>query len=314
MAKSARLKKKHQKQKETALLQSKGYTEREARNLSTSERQKKVRAYEAAQKREQAKQERIESWKALGVPDWIISRDKLWKKENDNLTARQKSEIRRRAEKEEYLKNIGVAYTKSDLRKSWDKLAQQYPDLIPPGWTENPAKKAAEQFTGRITVSEYLYVGFADPNENGFHRLFSRKRGGKQSLDSLSFLYADDLRQIIHERLLEAKLNVDDSSNFAGVAKVLHGSKDDMEREAAIAYQAGYNFNPKHLKLDRSQYMKLTISNSWEEEEFLEMVATVICQIRNDAVPAAWKGFKGYCNKTKLPFLKGFPSINYFNK
>lgn len=299
-----RVQKKQVKKTQVKTLQQKGYSEKEIKQLYPSERNKKVSAYKAAETRERLKQERINSWREFGVPDFIIQRDKLYLKQNDTLTQKQRNEIKRKAIKEEQLKQAGYSYTKSDLNLGWGKLSEKFPKITPPddykprGTSGN--KKINENVNITFTTKDYLYVGFADTMGESF---------GYQYFQHMN---REELRDIIDQRLFEAKNLPDDSSSYGGSFIILHGSRDEMEMMAREYYRRGYSMNPKHLKMTQERYNKVTISNRWTEIDFLEMTATIIHQTRNDAVGQIWRELRRYCNENNLPFLKGLPPINYF--
>lgn len=278
------------------ILSQKGYSKKDLKNLPTKEAKKKAAGHKAADKRKADRERRTNELVKAGIPKSIIQRDKLYTKQFENLTPKQLSEIKRKAVKEQALENLGVSYTKSDLRLGWDKLAAKYPGLVTPEehktrGTSGNKKRPPVNPNIKFTADRYLYVGFAE-TVHGLYR------------EDLSKVSDDRLIELINDRLHECKLDVDGSAGMQGVFTIDMGGKSVMEHKAAQMYKRGYDMNPKHLKLDQRRYSKVTVSNLWTKRDFLELLHIVTHQTTNHMAIAGAQELKRYCEVCNLPFME----------
>lgn len=169
-------------------------------------------------------------------------------------------------------------------------------------WRPISDKKLDEVLSQKITVqnpvidatyvtSNYLYVGAAEI------------RGGFHAENFDGFTNAELAAQI-HDRINEASDNPDDSNSLYSVYQVYSGSKERMNHVASVYYKRGYNMDKDSLKLDSKQYMKLTISNRWNEHGFYSMVLNCINQMKNEDVKPFIREMNRYCKQNNLPFME----------
>ena len=179
--------------------------------------------------------------------------------------------------KEKALKDKGISFKKSDLRKSWEKLRQ-----------ENNLDDTDTFYSLRY----YLYVGFSDVLGLGFD---------PHVFDNFSVI---TLEKSIREFILEAILFPDNSDDFVGVWVYDYGYKSDMEYKAKVYSERGYNFSRGFIKLDGRNYRKLTVSNSWSKKEFLKMFATVLYHMKSSDRLEFREFLLSYANACKIDYLK----------
>lgn len=262
------------RKKKKQLKQQLGITEKITRSqLLELEQKERARQSRVQAQARRYKQNR-EYLQNLGIPDSIISK------------STSKKETQRRAQK--YLSQQTDRKTQYTKRYA-DKVAR----LINAGYSQKQAQELAGNVWRqksnkdidrmisirrgeRIENDNYLYIGFAE------------KVGGFSKYD-LSDLSDEELLDKLNERIVDARMNPDDShgNKFRGVFQFASvDSKEKAQRRAEYWYQHGYNLNFKHgkMKLDSSRYEKLTISNKYSYREFLEMAYTCADQMLNHQV------------------------------
>lgn len=302
MAKSKRLKKKQQKTQAQNLLIKAGYSKKEQKRMDPTIRQKETTRLIRNEKQRTRRENNRKNLLRDGIPLSIITAERLDSKSYNNLTQKQKSELKRRGEKLDQLKAAGYSYSqvKGDLRLGWDKLNAKYGgQLTPPdrhrtrGTEGNRTKPKKAPFNPqvRMTGKHYLYIGAAEV-QGGF------------SMDDLSEVSDDRLIELINERVQGASADPDGSEDLYCVFKVHIGSRSDCETMARFYYKRGYNLNPDHLKLDQNRYHRITVSNTFSQREFHEMVYTCISQMKNDDVPPFMDQMTKFCRLNGFPFMK----------
>lgn len=230
-----------------------------------------------------------------GIPASIITRADLTSKA---LTPKAMADWRTRGQKLDELTRLGITDIKAgDLRLSWPKLMEKYPGIEPPtGYkirgTRGNKKAPAFNPNIRLTGSNYLYIGAAEV-QGGFHA------------EDLTGLSDDDLIDRINERISDATGNPDGSSDLFCVFQVHHGSRSDCEELAKFYYGRGYNMTADHMKTIKDRYQRITVSNSFSQREFHEMVYTCISQMKNEDVKPFISQMRSYCNSNGFPFMKG---------
>jgi len=144
----------------------------------------------------------------------------------------------------------------------------------------------------RLTSNEWLYVGYAETNDD-------------MDMQTFANFTTDELLDLIRMRYNEATLNPTGSDAMTGVFVVDSGSKSVMEEIARDYYSRGYKFKMSkgHVKLDSNRYYKMTLNNTYTQHNFLQLVATVICNAKNEMVSHYMQQFKIYCNEAGFPFL-----------
>lgn len=251
--------------------------------------EKAVKAVIKNEKERQRRQRNREQLQKIGVSDSIIAKHRLNTKNFDKYTKkelqkfkRESRTLERETEKAEALKRAGVKnIKKTDLRKSWDKLAHKYGVEIP-GTVKRPKVPEGKS---------WLYVGYADTTGNGF--------------DATIFngYTVEELEQEIEDMYEGAALHPDNSVNFAGVFFIDYGPKEVMEKRAEVNFSRGYNFSKQYTKLDEKSYMKLTVSNKWTRLEFLRLVATCFAHMKNSDILHFYDVFLGYCEENGFDYM-----------
>lgn len=292
-----RIKKKKQTQHVTQLFEKAGYTKKEVKRMDTTTRKKEEKRLT---KNERERQRVARNRKALekdGIPLTIIKKERLDRKSYKDLTAKQKSELRRRGEKMAELERLGIKYSQSDLKLGWDKLIDKYgPQVTPPPGhktrgTAGNKKKPAFNPAIRLTGSTYLYIGAAEV-QAGFSAVYFTGISDRELID------------MIKRRKEDAKADPSGSADLYCVFQVYSGSRSDCEEIANFYYQRGYNISPDHIKTNPGRYNRITISNSFSQREFHEMVYTCISQMKNEDVPVFMNEMEHFCDKNGLPFMK----------
>lgn len=297
MAKNKRIRKKQEKQHIKQLFSKAGYTEKEVKRMDPATRQKEEKRLA---KNERERNRVAKNRKALqkdGIPLSIIKAELLDRKSYSSITKKQKSEFRRRGEKAAELDRLGIKYKKSDLKLGWDKLIDKYgPQITPPPGhktrgTAGNKKKPAFNPAIRLTGSTYLYIGAAE-----VHAGFS----------AVDFIGITDreLIDMIKRRKEDAKSDPSGSDDLYCVFQVYSGTRSDCEEIANFYYQRGYNISPDHIKTNPGRYNRITISNSFSQREFHEMVYTCISQMKNEDVPIFMNEMVHFCDKNGFPFMK----------
>ena len=283
MAKSIRIKNKQAKRKQVEILSVK-YSPKEIKKLDSQTREKEAKRIARNEKRKADRAASKQFLQAQGLDEKFINKHKL----NNKLPKSYTAADLLRLKKQNALENVGINFTQSDLKLGWVKLQEKYPNVSIPenAWKHPPKTPAAPP-----ELPLYLYVGAAEVR-GGFH------------VHNYSSLSRAELEAQINDRINEALLNPDDSGSLYCVFKVYKGTKSDMEHIAGVFFNRGYDMNPKHLKLDRESYGKLTISNRWDARSFLSMVLNCITQMKNEDVSSFIDTMKEYCSKCEVDFMQ----------
>ena len=229
-----------------------------------------------------------------GISPAIIERGDLT---NKQLSKAAVKDWRTRGQKLDELNKRGYKnVTISDLRLSWPRLKEKYPEIsIPadykPRGTAGNKKKPGFNPTVRLSGNAYLYIGAAEVVA-GFA--------------AVDFTDVDDSRLIdmILTRVQDAAAEPDGSDDLYCVFKVHVGSRSDCEAMADYYYQRGYNMSADHIKTNPNRYSRICISNSFSQREFYEMIYTCISQMKNDDVPLFMSSMREFCDKNGFPFMK----------
>lgn len=234
-----------------------------------------------------------------GLSPSIISRADLASKDLKPGTLK---DWRTRGQKLDELERLGITdFTAADLRLSWPKLMEKYPGVEPPagykirGTSGNKAINSGLRWTGKT----YLYIGAAEVH-TGFV---------KQDLSGLSDL---ELIQRINTKVADKLANPSGSDELHCIYQVFIGSQADCERMASYYFSSGYNMNalrlsaPKgrYIKTVKERYQKITISNSYTQREFHEMIYTCLCQMLNEHVADFMDDMRDFCDRNGFPFMK----------
>ena len=280
---SKRQRKKHAKKQEQALFTKEGYTRQEVKHMAPATRQKEAQRLARNAKRREAyakEKKRLEAWaKKEGISTSLIKKKGLTSKDLASLTTKEKGDLRRRSQKAAEMDRLGIKYKMSDLRLGWEKLREKYSkEITPPGKV-------------RLTGDTYLYIGAAEV-QGGF------------SLMNLSKVDDGRLIDLINKRVEDAKADPSGSSDLYCVYQVYYGSKDDCMSIANFYYKRGYNLTAKRQKFNQDRYNKITISNSFSQREFHEMIYTCISQMKNEDVPFFMQEMARFCEENDFPFIK----------
>ena len=280
---SKRQRKKQAKKQEQALFTKAGYTRQEVKHMAPATRQKEAQRLARNAKRREAyarDKKRFETWaKKEGISPTLLKKRGLALKDLPNLTTKQKSDLKRRSQKAAEMDRLGIKYKLSDLRLGWEKLREKYSkEITPPG-------------KNRLTGDTYLYIGAAEV-QGGF------------SLMNLSKVDDDRLIDLINKRVEDAKADPSGSLDLYCVYQVYYGSKDDCMSIANFYYKRGYNLTAKRQKFNQDRYNKITISNSFSQREFHEMIYTCISQMKNEDVPFFMQEMARFCEENDFPFIK----------
>ena len=280
---SKRQKKKQAKKQEQALFTRAGYSKQEVKRMPQATRQKEAQRLARNAKRREAyarDKHRFEAWaKKEGISPALLKKKGLSLKDLPTLTKKQKSDLKRRTQKAVELDRLGIKYKASDLGLGWEKLRQKYSkEITPPGGT-------------RLTGDTYLYIGAAEVQ-------------GDFTLIDLSDVDDDRLADLIHKRIEDAKADPSGSESLYCVYQVHYGPKKDCLTVANFYYKRGYNLTAERQKFNQERYNKITISNSFSQREFWEMLYTCIVQMKNDDVMPFVHDLARFCEKNEWPFIK----------
>lgn len=280
---SKRQRKKQAKKQEQALFTRAGYSKQEVKRLAPATRQKEAQRLARNAKRREAyarDKKRFESWaKKEGISPTLLRRKGLSTKDLAGLTTRQKSDLRRRSQKAAELDRLGIKYKQGDLGLGWERLREKFSkDITPPGKT-------------RLTGDTYLYIGAAEV-QGGF------------SLVDLSDVDDGRLIDLINKRYEDAKSDPSSSADLFCIFQTHYGSKKDCLAVANFYYKRGYNLTPERQKFNQERYNKITISNSFSQREFHEMIYTCISQMKNEDVPGFMQEMAAFCEENDFPFIK----------
>ena len=280
---SKRQKKKQAKKQTQTLFTRAGYTKQDVKRMDSATRKKEEqRLIRNAKRREAYAKEKklLDAWaKKEGISTSLIKKKGLTSKDLASLTTKQKSDLKRRTQKAAEMDRLGIKYKLSDLRLGWEKLREKYSkEITPPG-------------KARLTGDTYLYIGAAEV-QGGF------------SLMNLSKVDDDRLIDLINKRVEDAKADPSGSSDLYCVYQVYYGTKDDCMSIANFYYKRGYNLTAKRQKFNQDRYNKITISNSFSQREFHEMIYTCISQMKNEDVPFFMQEMARFCEENDFPFIK----------
>lgn len=280
---SKRQRKKQAKKQEQALFTRAGYSKQEVKRMGPATREKEAQRLTRNAKRREAyakDKRRFESWaKKEGISPTLLRKKGLATKDLPNLTTKQKSDLKRRSQKAAEMDRLGIKYKLSDLRLGWEKLREKYSkEITPPGKI-------------RLTGDTYLYIGAAEV-QGGF------------TLIDLSDVDDARLADLIHKRIEDAKADPSSSADLFCVYQVYDGTKKDCTTVANFYYKRGYNLTAERQKFNQDRYNKITISNSFSQREFWEMVYTCIVQMKNEDVMPFVQHLARYCKKNGWPFIK----------
>ena len=280
---SKRQKKKQAKKQTQTLFTRAGYTKQDVKRMDSATRKKEEQRLIRNAKRREAyakEKKRLDAWaKKEGISPKLLRNKGLTSKDLASLTTKQKSDLKRRTQKAAEMDRLGIKYKLSDLRLGWEKLREKYSkEIIPPG-------------KARLTGDTYLYIGAAEV-QGGF------------SLMNLSKVDDDRLIDLINKRVEDAKADPSGSSDLYCVYQVYYGTKDDCMSIANFYYKRGYNLTAKRQKFNQDRYNKITISNSFSQREFHEMIYTCISQMKNEDVPFFMQEMARFCEENDFPFIK----------
>ena len=288
---SKRQRKKQAKKQEQALFIKAGYTRQEVKHMAPATRQKEAQRLARNAKRREAyarDKKRFETWaKKEGISPTLLKKKGLALKDLPNLTTKQKGDLKRRSQKAAELERLGIKYKSGDLSLGWEKLRQKYGDQVTPPAGYKPRVSTRTRLTGPI----YLYIGAAEV-QGGF------------SLMNLSKVGDDRLIDLINKLVEDAKADPSGSSDLYCVYQVYYGTKDDCTAIANFYYKRGYNLTAKRQKFNQDRYNKITISNSFSQREFYEMIYTCISQMKNEDVPFFMQEMARFCEENDFPFIK----------
>lgn len=288
---SKRQKKKQAKKQAQALFTRAGYTKQAVKRMDSATRKKEEQRLARNAKRREAyakEKKRLDAWaKKEGISTSLIKKKGLTSKDLASLTTKQKSDLKRRSQKAAELDRLGIKYKAGDLSLGWERLRQKYGDQVTPPAGYKPRVSTRTRFTGPT----YLYIGAAEV-QGGF------------SLMNLSKVDDGRLIDLINKRVEDAKADPSGSSDLYCVYQVYYGSKDDCMTIANFYYKRGYNLTAKRQKFNQDRYNKITVSNSFSQREFHEMIYTCISQMKNEDVPFFMQEMSRFCEENDFPFIK----------
>ena len=288
---SKRQRKKQAKKREQALFTHAGYTRQEVKHMAPATRQKEAQRLARNAKRREAyarDKRRFESWaKKEGISPTLLKKKGLALKDLPNLTTKQKSDLKRRTQKAAELERLGIKYKAGDLSLGWDRLRQKYGEQVTPPAGYKPRVSTRTRLTGPT----YLYIGAAEV-QGGFSLMNLKKVDDGRLID------------LINRRVEDAKADPSGSSDLYCVYQVYYGNKDGCMSIANFYYKRGYNLTAKRQKFNQDRYNKITISNSFSQREFHEMIYTCISQMKNEDVPFFMQEMARFCEENDFPFIK----------
>ena len=283
--------------------------------MAKQKKQRKTRPIKSKKARVQKKQVkrtqdlRRQELVNAGLSPAIIARGDLT---NKQLSKAAVKDWRTRGQKLDELNKRGYKnVTISDLRLSWPRLKEKYPEIsIPADYKSrgtsgnkkkpNPKTKAPVNSSIKWTGQYYIYIGAAEVQE-GFRR---------ENLGSLS---DQELIERINDRIADAMGNPSGSSDLFCIYQVYVGTKEYCEEIADFYYERGYNISGlskakkhiKYVKLVQERYNKLTISNEFSQRDFHEMVYNVTTQMKNEDVAPFINQCDDFCIMNGFPFMEG---------
>ncbi len=279
---SKRQKKKQAKRQEQTLFTRAGYSKQEVKRMAPATRQQESQRLARNAKRREAyarEKKRVGSWaRKEGINPKLLKKG-LSLKDLQALPTKQKSDLKRRSQKMTELERLGIKYKLSDLRLGWEKLREKYgKEITPPGKI-------------RLTGDTYLYIGAAEV-QGGF------------SLMDLSDVDDGRLIDLINKRVAEADADPSGSEDLYCVYQVHYGSREECQAVANFYYKRGYNLTAGRQKLNPERYNKITISNSFSQREFYEMIFTCISQMKNEDVSYFMNDMEFFCDENDFPFMR----------
>ena len=277
------------------ILRASGFSTRQIKSLPASVRNDPQKAEKAARKK---------TLLDSGVPESIIELSDLTSKE---LSPKSITDYRNQGLRLNELNRLGITdFKKSDLRLSWPRFMEKYPEAQPPegykirGTAGNKTQPKKPSFNSAIRLSgnTYLYIGAAEVRI-GF------------SMENLSDISDDRLIELINERMKDADKNPDDSDDLYCIFRVHVGSRSECEAMAEFYYKRGYNFSSNRkggfkerwVKVVKERYMKITISNTFSQREFHEMIYNCLSQMKNDDVESFMDNMTAFCHLNHFPFI-----------
>lgn len=270
------------------------------RNLSNkpqkqtvSELQKQVKKSDFSIARKERREQRKNYAMSLGLPESIISKNRLYDTSEKNI------------------KTFANSYNrKKNAESRYNRKVQR---LISEGWKEDKARAfvgtVSNQKTNKdidsiinrrknleldkavLTLNKWLYIGYSDYEGYGF--------------------YMDRLETEEAERMLLERIGEEDYQ-FRGAFVYNYGSQKAMETMAYVYYQRSVNFSNAHPKFDGKQYHKITVSNKWSRYEFINMVNSIAQQMNNDDLIPFLNKMKDYCRVTGASFLSFLPNLKKY--
>ena len=284
--------------KKAAGLQGQKTTKKEVVNLANKEAQKQKRNA-ATLRRYNANKEYL---KSLNIPTDIISKStsiKETKKRAEKYLAEQNKE---KAVFDRQYKQAHLVARKTNRLLDAGFTRAEADEIIGSFWKPATDKVIEERiqerrkfidFTGEVKLSSdvWLYIGYADVTNNF-------------RMDDLTNVSDRELKELIKYMRAYAKDNPDDSSGFRGVFKVSFGTRSEMRRIAAYWYERGYNLDSSVLKLSEYSFSKITLSNTFSQRDFWEMIYQCMIQMKNEDVELFFRELQRFCNEADFPFMK----------
>lgn len=288
---SKRQRKKQAKKQEQALFTRAGYSKQEVKRMAPATREKEAQRLTRNAKRREAyarDKRRFESWaKKEGISPTLLKKKGLTTKDLPNLTTKQKSDLKRRTQKAAELDRLGIKYKQGDLGLGWERLRHKYGEQVTPPAGYKPRVSTRTRLTG----GTYLYIGAAEVQ-------------GEFTLINLSDVDDGRLADLINKRIEDAKADPSGSESLYCVYQVHYGPKEECLTVANFYYKRGYNLTAERQKFNQDRYNKITISNSFSQREFWEMLYTCIVQMKNDDVMPFVHDLARFCDKNGWPFIK----------
>lgn len=292
MAKYDKVPRKQKKDlKKSAGLQGQKIPKKQMVDLANKEAQKKKRDAATARRFNQNK----DYLRDLGVPVDIISKSTSIKETKRRAAAyldEQRKAKRRDQQYQRYankiLRLLDAGFTQEEASAA-----------VGPVWRPLSDKKIGELIKSREDKSSpikfssdtWLYIGFADVT-NGF------------MVEDLTNVTDNELKELINYLRAYAKDNPDDSSGFKGAFVAKFGSESEMRAMASYYYSKGYDLRPEVLKLSEYSFSKITLSNTFTQRDFWEMIYQCISQMKNEDVTGFFTILNRYCERAGFPFMK----------
>ena len=211
---------------------------------------------------------------SLGIDKSVISKHQLYRR-TDKFLQDKKNQTKWKRETRElnrYRQLIEAGYKKEDIKKSWLRSDRSTLEHIP-GEAEYLVYKN----------KWYLLVMFADVmGDNNIET------------DMYKNMTTDELITAINECYDFSRNNIDGSSNFRGVFKIMFSeNKTDLRILARSYEKRGYNLPIG--KFDRNTYDTITIKNDFTLREFAEMTLIILENTGNAETVANYRILRAYC-------------------